>query len=144
MSLSQRSDMARDQRNTQGDDAPGDVPDYSTIANLIAELPPTWVPALLTHMALSAYQRGGIFQPGGASELVRLAELRLGYAASSKADPEADELDRQAADRLLRFYAGAPYKDVYAIDENGGGMHERDKNRVVEAYLAGHRRKAGG
>jgi len=118
-----------------------ELPDYEDVIALIDNLPPTWVPALITHMALSAYSRGKIFLPGGASELIRLAELRLGYAASSKADPEADELDRQAADRLLRYYAGAPYKDVYAIDENGGGMHERDKNRVVEAYLAGHRRK---
>lgn len=149
MSLEARCNHARDQLQNLQDNEPDvapvelfkpapEVPDYETLEGIFAAMPKTWYPALLLSMALTAYQRGGVFQPGGASELLRLAEIRTGYAASSS---KHDAEDRAAADRLIRYYAGAQYRDVYGQDETGGGLHERDKNRIVEAYLAGYRQR---
>lgn len=45
---------------------------------------------------------------------------------------------KEAAERVRRINAGESYQSVYACEWVGGGFLDRDKNEIVDAYLAEH------
>lgn len=50
---------------------------YEELEKYLRELPATWYPALIIEMVMSAYEKK-VFVTGGASELVKSAEKRIG------------------------------------------------------------------
>jgi hypothetical protein len=49
---------------------------YEDLCNGLKDLPQTWYPALLITMVEAAYSKR-VFVPGGASSLIRKAELKI-------------------------------------------------------------------
>ncbi len=69
--------------------------DYEEIVELLSNLPMTWYPALLGIMVAEAYDHN-VFQPGGASRIVRKIEAKIEKFKGEQVEEESE--DEEEAD----------------------------------------------